>query len=145
MDTDTIAKIMKLEKSVEEAKVLQSEIRENKQKKARLERDIEILQRTKTDEQAQYEQDKSERASSISKLNASIEQLEAKRVNLATSTAPEINRLTKLKKEVTDKQGKLDRDQLLLDAKSDRVAKDQVRIDNKKEAIKQIKELCDRI
>ena len=124
--------IAKLAKSLEEAKELVGSIGSLKQEKLKLERNTSTLKRVNEEEQTQHKINKQEREKEIDTLNEAISRLKAKRANLAISTVPEIKKLNALKKEVDEKQAKLDRNQVSVDAKSDRVAKDQVKVENKR-------------
>ena len=137
--------IISLGKSLEQRKELDKEIGEKKLEKSRLDKNVTILKRVEAEEQTEHNKNKLKRKEDKTKIEESIEKLETQRANLANTTIPEIKKLNALRKEVGEKQAKLDKDQISIDAKSDRVAKDQAKVESKIEAIKQIKELCGKI
>lgn len=134
--------IIKLGKSLEDAKKLLAEVQDLKLEKSRLERNTKCLQKARQELQNNYNNDKQEKETEIGKLENSIRIFEARRSNLASSTIPETERLSNLKQETDKKLAALDNRTTELDGQSDRQKKENNRIEDKKDIIAQIVELA---
>lgn len=145
MDKDTIAKIINLEKSVEEAKALKAGLQADKLEKARLEKDIKILRRTKEEEEKEYKEFKTSSAKYKGRLEDNIKTLERNRANLASSAVPEIEKLNKLRAEQDQRIAKIDtyQERVALQEKRNNEAKN--KIEDKKDILTQIGELAKRL
>ncbi len=137
--------IISLGETLKEGKGLKKEVMDLKLLRKSITNEIERLKKVSQEDKANFEKEKAKIKEKVEKLYSTVAELEARRITLATTTAPEIKELTKLRENKERQQAKLDQTQESINAKLSRTSKELATIAEKKITLQKIKELTDKL
>ena len=142
---DVIRGVLDLAKTAQELEEARKEVNELKMYKSQLERDIEILQRSKNDEQDKFNVDKIVNVKELKELENKITEAKSQHEGIINEAKTQINKLESLKDTINSQNSQLEAKEQKFNDNAQNLSKREQIIEDKKEILKQIKELSKKL
>lgn len=142
---DILKSILDLGKTAQELEGVKKEIEELKQVKGQLDHEVALLKKTRIEENDLFSKEQIERKAKKEELEKAINELQNHRSSLSNSAIPELLKLQNLKDSIDSGKVTLDNQQERLNAQVNQHSKNQQELEDKKEILKQIKELTEKL
>lgn len=142
---DVVKGILELGKISEELKGFQRNIDEAKQQKAQLDKDIFLFRKIRQEEKESLEKEEQEKEKIIAELNQRISDLQTKKDSVNFEISAERLRLAQLDEQIKSGLSNIDKENNKLNFQTDLLNKTQIEVEHKKDIIRQIKELAEKL
>ena len=142
---DVIKGVLDLAKTAQELENVKKEHHELSQQIGQLENNLNVLKRANKEEREAFDKLKKEKQEYMDSTTQEISKLQNSRASLSASLAPEVAQLNSLKSQLEGFKNEISNKDKELNDKYNMLSKNQSEFEEKKNIVKQIKELAEKL